>query len=186
MKTTFEEDIGIAKGHHGHLCAGMVLGIRMARHTLSLMGIEDPRADRDLIVFVEMSRCPADAAYAVTGITVGRRRLKVVDMGKFAMTFVDPRTDRAFRAHPTALVPHAPRGIDPIAFFSGLADEEMFAVVPVKVKIPPLEMPGAPTHRVTCAECGEEVLDGKELEIEGRTVCRLCGEMEAYSYYQLA
>jgi len=184
MKTTFEEDIEVAKGYHGHLCAGMVLGIRMARHVLSLMGIEDPRADRDLTVFVETSRCSADAAYAVAGVTVGRRRLKVVDMGKFAMTFVDPRTGRAFRAHQRATVPHASHDVDPVAFFSGFADEELFAVTPVKVVVPSFGRPDEPLQRVACAECGEEVLDGKEIEAEGRAVCCRCGGVGAYSYYE--
>lgn len=182
--TTFEQDIEIAKGYHGHLCAGMVLGIRMARYALGQMGIEDPRSDRDLIVYVELSRCPADAVYAVTGITVGRRRLKLADMGKFAMTFVDTRENRAVRAIPRDEVPHMPHGEDPIAFFASYSDEELFEVRPVTVEIPLEEMPGSPTRHSVCDSCKEEVLDGREVERDGRTLCQSCAGI--VNYYQFA
>ena len=50
---------------HGHMCAGQLLGARMALLGCRLVGIEDPRgADRKkLIVWVEIDRCMADARH---------------------------------------------------------------------------------------------------------------------------
>ena len=48
---------------HGHLCAGQVLGVRMAMLGLEKLGIDDPRGkDRKrLVTFVEIDRCATDA-----------------------------------------------------------------------------------------------------------------------------
>jgi formylmethanofuran dehydrogenase subunit E len=56
------------------------MGIRMARLACAHLGIAEPRKDRDLVAFVEMGRCAADAVYVVTGITVG---LKLLDQGRW-------------------------------------------------------------------------------------------------------
>src|SRR6201996_3984903 len=85
---------------HGHLCAGQVLGVRMAMLALERLGIRDPRLkhlpdgspnpDRKRpVVFVEIDRCATDAIGVVTGARVGKRALKLRDWGKMAATFVD-------------------------------------------------------------------------------------------------
>ena len=73
---------------HGHLCPGQVLGVRMATLGCRLVGIEEPAASRDLLVYVEIDRCAADAIQAVTGCKLGKRTLKYRDYGKLAATFV--------------------------------------------------------------------------------------------------
>src|SRR2546423_882262 len=62
---------------HGHMCAGQLLGARMAMLGCRLIDIADPRgADRKkLIVWVEIDRCMADAVGAVTGVRLGKRSL---------------------------------------------------------------------------------------------------------------
>jgi formylmethanofuran dehydrogenase subunit E len=76
---------------HGHLCAGQILGVRLAILGLAKLGIEDPRGkDRKrLITFVEIDRCATDAISVVTGCRLGKRALKFRDWGKMAATFVD-------------------------------------------------------------------------------------------------
>ena len=66
---------------HGHMCAGQLLGARMALLGCRMIGVDDPRgADRKkLIVWVEIDRCMADAVSAVTGARLGKRSLKYVD-----------------------------------------------------------------------------------------------------------
>ncbi len=84
---------------HGHLCAGQVLGVRMAMLGLRRLGIDDPRGkDRKrLVTFVEIDRCATDAVAVVTGCRLGKRALKFRDWGKVAATFVDVSNGRAFR-----------------------------------------------------------------------------------------
>ncbi len=84
---------------HGHMCAGQLLGTRMALLGCRLLEINDPRgADKKkLIVWVEIDRCMTDAISAVTGVRLGKRSLKYVDYGKVAATFVNTETNRAVR-----------------------------------------------------------------------------------------
>ena len=84
---------------HGHLCAGQVLGVRMAMLGLKKLGIEDPKGkDRKrLVTFVEIDRCATDAVGVVTGCRLGKRALKFRDWGKMAATFVDLESGRAIR-----------------------------------------------------------------------------------------
>ena len=78
---------------HGHLCAGQVLGVRLAMLGLEKLGIEDPRGNKEdrkrLVTFVEIDRCATDAISLVTGCRLGKRALKFRDWGKMAATFVD-------------------------------------------------------------------------------------------------
>src|SRR6201986_2764279 len=84
---------------HGHLCAGQVLGVRMAMFGLRSLDLHDPQGkDRKRIVtFVEIDRCATDAVMVVTGCRLGKRALKFRDWGKMAATFVDLETGKAIR-----------------------------------------------------------------------------------------
>src|SRR5204862_8280464 len=96
---SLEEILGECERLHGHMCAGQLLGARMALRGCRLIGIEDPRgADRKkLIVWVEIDRCMTDAISAVTGVRLGKRSLKFVDYGKVAATFLNTDTGNAVR-----------------------------------------------------------------------------------------
>src|SRR5512140_3828321 len=96
---TLDEFLTDAEQAHGHLCAGQVLGVRLAMLGLEKLGIEDPRGkDRKrLVTFVEIDRCATDAVGVVTGCRLGKRALKFRDWGKMAATFVDVETGRAIR-----------------------------------------------------------------------------------------
>ena len=82
---TLDELLREAELAHGHLCAGQVLGVRMAMLALQRLGITDPRArvladgslnpDRKrLVTFVEIDRCATDA------IAVGVLKAARVDL----------------------------------------------------------------------------------------------------------
>src|ERR1700689_136269 len=84
---------------HGHLCAGQVLGVRMAMLGCRRLGITEPRGtDRKrLVTYIEIDRCATDAIGVVTGCRLGKRALKFRDWGKMAATFVDLASGRAVR-----------------------------------------------------------------------------------------
>src|ERR1700719_5059235 len=96
---SFDEYLHDAEQAHGHLCAGQVLGVRLAMLGLTKLGIDDPSGkDRKrLVTFVEIDRCATDAIGVVTGCRLGKRALKFRDWGKMAATFVDLETQRAIR-----------------------------------------------------------------------------------------
>ena len=79
----------LAAQAHGHLCAGQILGLRLAIQGMKLLGLDDPAGkDRKrLVSFVEIDRCMTDAIGVVTGCRLGKRALKFRDFGKTAATF---------------------------------------------------------------------------------------------------
>src|ERR1700738_1792683 len=96
---SFEQLLKLAEVAHGHLCAGQILGVRMAMLGCSRLGIDDAQGkDRKrLVTFVEIDRCATDAIGVVTGCRLGKRALKFRGWGKMAATFVDGSTGRAIR-----------------------------------------------------------------------------------------
>jgi len=101
---SLDEYLADAEQAHGHLCAGQVLGVRMAMVGLQKLGINDPLANKEdrkrLVTFVEIDRCATDAIGVVTGCRLGKRALKFRDWGKMAATFVDVSTGKAIRIAP--------------------------------------------------------------------------------------
>ena len=171
---------------HGHMCAGQLLGARMAVLGCRLIGIDDPRgADRKkLIAWVEIDRCMADAVGAVTGARLGKRSLKYLDYGKVAATFYNTETNEAVRVVALeesreladARHPEIESKKDrQFRAYREAADEELFKVERVEVEYGEMDMPGRPRSRVRCARCGEGVNDGREVAgPEGSVLCRPC------------
>jgi formylmethanofuran dehydrogenase subunit E len=189
---TLSEYEKLAEVAHGHLCAGQILGLRLAICGVRLLGLEDPTgADRKrLVTFVEIDRCATDAVPIVTGCRLGKRALKFRDFGKVAATFCDLQEDRAVRVAARDSSRDRAREMYPdiqsanqrqMLAYRELADEELFAVQWVRVAIGPQDLPGYKAPRVACAECGEGVNFGREVVQAGRVLCRACaGER----YYQ--
>src|SRR6266513_4418273 len=96
---SFDDYVRAAEQAHGHLCAGQILGVRMAMLGLEKLGIDDPKGrDRKrLITYVEIDRCMTDAVAVVTGCRLGKRALKFRDWGKVAATFIDLSSGRCIR-----------------------------------------------------------------------------------------
>lgn len=177
---TFDEDIQAAALYHGHVCSGVALGVKMARFAMSYLGVDEPLKFRDLIVYVEVERCLTDAIQVVTGCTIGRRRLKVVDYGKMAATFVNLATNVAVRV--AVRKSDMPRpGEDPVLFWQKYSDDKVFSLEKVLINIPPEDLPGPPQRVALCAICGEKVLDCREITINNLTRCKACAEK---AYYQ--
>ena len=88
-----------AKAFHGEICAGIVLGTRMTMIGMRELGMNPMEKNRNLIVYVEIDRCIADAIQAITGCSLGHRTLKYRPYGKFAATYVDLKTGSAVRVN---------------------------------------------------------------------------------------
>jgi formylmethanofuran dehydrogenase subunit E len=189
---TLQEYIDLAAQSHGHMCPGQILGIRMAMLGLRSIGIDDPiKARKRLLTFVEIDRCATDAVSLVTGCRLGKRSLKFLDYGKVAATFVDLETGRAVRvaarddarAKAKATFPAiADASQAQLEAYKVMEDDDLFKLETVRVKLKPEDLPGRPRSRVTCAQCGESVNDGRERRQGERVLCRRCaGE----TYYEL-
>jgi len=181
-----------AESAHGHLCAGQVLGVRMAMAGLSRLGIGDPRgADRKrLVTYVEIDRCATDAVMVVTGCRLGKRALKFVDWGKMAATFVDLQSGRAIRVAAKESSKEAARRLHPevenknqqqMLAYREMPEEELFEFQNVRVNVGPEDLPGYKGERIVCAECGEGINFRREVVVDGRMLCRGCAGNNYYT-----
>jgi formylmethanofuran dehydrogenase subunit E len=153
------------------------------------LGIHDPIQDRKrLVTFVEIDRCATDAVQLVTGCRLGKRALKFKDFGKVAATFVDLQTSRAIRIvaregskqRARELYPELDKEQGQRQAYRELADEELFTRQWVHVELPAEERPGYKAPRVLCSECGEGINFRREVERNGRLLCRACAGERYY------
>jgi formylmethanofuran dehydrogenase subunit E len=183
---SLDEYLRDAELAHGHLCAGQVLGVRLAMLGLAKLGIEDPRGKEDrkrLVTFVEIDRCATDAVAVVTGCRLGKRALKFRDWGKVAATFVDVRTGRAIRIAAKESSKALARQMHPeiadknqqqMLAYREIIDDDLFTFQWVKVQLPPEELPGYKGDRVVCAACGEGINFRREVRRDEKVLCRSC------------
>ena len=181
----FEELLAGSVKVHGHLCAGQVLGVRMSMLGLREIGVNDPKGKdrKNIIVFVEMDRCAADAVQSVTGCSLGRRTMRFMDYGKMAATFMNLNTGNAVRIiaredSRQKSKEHFPEIENKyraqLEAYKIMQDEDLFNVMEVSVDIRPQDMPGRPLRRIQCDVCGEHVQDMREVHQDGKVLCVPC------------
>ncbi len=183
------EYLDLAAVAHGHICAGQVLGVRLAMLGIRELGL-DPIAERKRIVtYVEIDRCVTDAVALVANCRLGKRALKFRDWGKVAATFCDLQTGRAIRVAAKEsskqaakdLFPELPREEAQQKAYAQLSDDVLFSKEWVKVEIQPEDLPGFKGPRVVCAQCGEGINFKREVTANGRILCRACAGERYYS-----
>jgi formylmethanofuran dehydrogenase subunit E len=198
---SLDEYLREAERAHGHLCAGQVLGVRLAMVGLEKLGIEDPRGkDRKrLVTFVEIDRCATDAIGVVTGCRLGKRALKFRDWGKMAATFVDvstrARPSEAWTGHPAIRIAAKEsskalaRTMHPeiesknqqqMLAYREMAEDDLFTKQWVKVELPAEEFPGYKGERIVCTECGEGINFRREVLRNSLVLCRACAGERYY------
>ena len=62
----YEEQLAKAGEFHGEICGGIAIGTKLAMYGMELMGFELNKRHKNLIVFLEIDRCMADAVQVVT------------------------------------------------------------------------------------------------------------------------
>ena len=189
-----EDLLALAETAHGHLCAGQILGVRMAMLGCRRLGIDEPRGrDRKrLVTFVEIDRCATDAIGVVTGCRLGKRALKFRDWGKMAATFIDIPSDRAIRIAARESSKELARALHPeienknqqqMLAYRELSDADLFSEEWVRVTLPAKEFPGYKGDRLTCAKCGEGINYDRFVERGGQRLCQACAN-PGERYYQ--
>jgi formylmethanofuran dehydrogenase subunit E len=188
---TFAELLEKSTKIHGHVCAGQVIGVRMSMIGLREIGIDDPRGRqrKDFYVLVEIDRCATDAIQTVTGCSLGKRSLKWLDYGIMAATFVNLKSGRAVRVTALEEARETSKRYCPeigdkykqqLEAYRVMPEEELFRVQAVRVAVPAADMPGRPMRRVRCTRCGDWVQDCREVEENGRSLCRPCAHGRYY------
>ncbi|NPV06778.1 MAG: formylmethanofuran dehydrogenase [Anaerolineae bacterium] len=190
-----------AVAFHGHLCPGVITGVRAAQIALRELG--GRAEDEELVAIVECDNCAVDAIQELTGCTFGKGNLIYRDYGKTAFTFVRRSDGKAIR------VASKPRRAEPpseeyLALrekinadtateaerdrfgqlhreramrLLELPEEEVFTVREVDT---PLPRRAQLRQSVVCSRCGEPVMETRARLLEGEVLCLPCfGELES-------
>lgn len=190
---TFDELLDESTRIHGHICAGQVIGVRMAMVGLREIDIHDPKDSqrKSLYVLVEIDRCATDAIQSVTGCCLGKRSLKWLDYGIMAATFVNLTTGKAVRITAREESRELAKKYAPVVegkykqqleAYRIMPEDELFKIEQVKITIPDKDMPGRPLQRIQCQQCGDWVQDCRETVKDGKNLCYSCAHGR---YYEL-
>jgi formylmethanofuran dehydrogenase subunit E len=168
---------------HKHLCPRQVLGVRMGLYAGELLNLELPQRDKRLYAFVETDGCFTDGVAVATGCSVGHRTLRLIDHGKVAASFVDTKTGNAIRIWPNPqcrsraadYVPTAPnRWQAQLEAYQIMPAEELLSSCGIELLIDLKALIARPGVRVNCDSCGEEILNQREVILDGKVFCRGC------------
>jgi formylmethanofuran dehydrogenase subunit E len=173
-----------------------VLGVRLGLFGLKQLGLIDegyePRfenEDKRLLTIVELDGCGADGIAVAANCAVGRRTLRVMDFGKVAATFVDTLSGRSIRVAPLATAresavcqaPDAPsRWHAYLEAYQQLPDDALFQCRAVSLTPTVSAIISHPDKRAVCQSCGEEIINEREVGVDGRILCRPCAGIDKY------
>lgn len=175
---------------HAHLCPRQVLGVRLALLAGQLLDLALPQTDKRLLTIVETDGCAADGVEVGSGCAVGRRTLRVEDYGKVAATFIDTRTGRAVRIVPRGqaralALAFAPECEDrwhgQLVGYQRMPDVLLLDWQWVELLTPIARLVSQPGLRTECRNCGEEILNEREVIRDGTVLCRACA---GHAYYR--
>ncbi len=182
------EDLERAIEFHGHLCPGLLIGYRATKAALSRLGIPEERArDEELVALVENDSCSVDAVQYLAGTTFGKGNLVLRDYGKQAFTFYDRGSGRSTRVVLKAGALFEPQRDEARREHTDEASAELRDQVADRLltaedaqlfdfKEPQEHAPERAQIRttVTCARCGEGVMETRVRMLEGRPLCLHC------------
>lgn len=174
---------------HRHLCPRQVLGVRMGLLAGRALGLALPQSDKRLLTFVETDGCFVDGIEVATGCSVGHRTLRIEDYGKIAATFVDVKTGHAVRITPHLEARARARVYAPaerrhyfaqLEAYQVMPDDELLSIRTVRLAMPVEAIVSRAGVRINCAFCGEEIINEREVEVAGTTMCRACAGRAYY------
>ena len=190
-------DIEGAQRFHGHMCPGLAMGIRVAE--LALQEIGPHAGDEEVLAIVEADNCAVDAMQYFTGCTFGKGNLIHREYGKNAFTFVRRSDGKAVRivSRPD---PWGPPDPEREALFKRLREgkaseadglraqhlrqERLEAILAAPVgqlfevqAVDPIVPERARLYEsMTCAGCGELVMETRVRLLQGQPYCIPCFE----------
>jgi formylmethanofuran dehydrogenase subunit E len=186
---TLSELLVKSAANHNHLCPRQILGVRIGLLGLHALGFEQLPTNKRLLVITETDGCFADGLSSATDCTVGHRTLRVEDYGKTGAVFVDTITGQSLRVAPApdirqkayAYAPGEPQHYAAqMQAYQIMPDEVMFNIQYVSLNASVAEIISRPGMRVNCEVCGEEIMNEREIKVNGVTLCRACARGAYY------
>lgn len=175
---------------HQHLCPRQVLGLRIALAGVSALGLDVPRRDKRLLVILETDGCFADGIELVTGARVSHRTMRVEDLGKIAATFVDVKENHAFRIAPQAgirslALEYAPeekrKYFAQLNAYQIMPEDVLLKIQQVYLTRPVCDLISRAGMRLICYRCGEEIINEREIYVDGQVLCKTCAGQPYYT-----
>jgi formylmethanofuran dehydrogenase subunit E len=143
------------------------------------MGLE--AGDEEVVALAENGSCALDAIQVLTGCTLGKGNLRVLDHGKMSFTFWERRTNRGLRIK---IRPQAMKRARDLAdseqetkmqrlceLILEIPDEELFSFEEVHSQPPE---PARVEPSVACQRCGELVMGSRLQHYRGVGLCIPC------------
>jgi len=89
---------------HGHKCPAMPMGLRAGATAMNKLGIERAK-DGQLLAVLDLgddhcATCFADGIQVITGCTFGKGNIRKTHKGKWTLTLIDKRSQKAVRVNP--------------------------------------------------------------------------------------
>jgi len=182
---------------HGHVCLGLAMGYRAALAALRVLEA-DPAADEELVAIVENDACGVDALQVLTGCTFGKGNLIFRDWGKPVYTIGRRDNGKAVRVvmkdtswavdeefaalrrkvfggegTPEDRRRLQARQLEVAERILNAPEEDVCTVQETTISLPPR---ARIYPSVTCACCGERVMEPRARIEEGKTLCIPCSE----------
>ncbi|HOV43446.1 MAG TPA: FmdE family protein [Syntrophothermus lipocalidus] len=179
---------------HGHICPGLLRGVRVAEFAQHYLGINRDE-DEEVVAVVENDACGVDAIQAILGCTFGKGNLIFKDYGKQVYTIISRDQNRAVRIAEKFGAFGGPEfsRFRELANKKDLSDEEllekerlqalvfesimtrpfeeMFAYREVEPVVPPRAVIA---KSVLCARCEEAVMETRATHTVQGWLCREC------------
>jgi len=185
-----EMDALLAKSaaRHQYLCPRQVLGVRIGLAGAQAIGLDTPRRDKRLMIFVETDGCFISGVEAATGCCVHQRTMRILDYGKVAAVFVDVTTGEAVRVAPRkdirqrawnfASPKEKRRYYAMLHGYQVMPDDILLSKQAIALQMPLSEIISRSGVRANCDQCGEEIINEREVKLDGKTFCQGCTESQ--------
>ena len=188
VKPQLQKEIQQLSAFHTYPAPGVLIGAFMVDYALELLGVSP---DMKLYGVCETPKCLPDALQVMAHCTTGNNRLRVVPIGKFAITLNAPTDDESAEAvrvyvdleklkkYPTVDTWYANSPAYDKHTMKGLLQDEIFRAgraILSHERVRVIVTRKKKWKSVTCPCCGETVPD---YLIEGDK-CGACGSMKYY------
>jgi formylmethanofuran dehydrogenase subunit E len=183
---------------HGHKCPAMPMGLRLSLAAMEALGVEQRAGAGELVALVELdsdhcATCFADGVQVATGCTFGKGNIQKLHYGKWGLTLIDRKQNKAVRIVPRAEVMAENKKTEFMAkrkagVLPTMISEEVSQPLVERVMAMPAEKlykiseifdytwEAAPHtfESVICDECGEMVVERNARVQDGRVLCIPC------------
>ena len=194
LNTQLHDLLKQSSARHDHLCPRQVLGVRMGLAGLAAIGLEAPMPHKAALVILETDGCFADGVEVASGAVVGHRTLRLVDQGKIAATFANVESGQTVRLAPSLDVRQRALRYAPeikkkyyaqLKGYQIMPETELFTFQEVELN-PALKMIiSRPGLRAKCANCGEEIINERQVCVDGKVLCRTCAGQRYYNSLEI-